>query len=144
MVARSVTRVWQSSLNQPPSVGKVYQSQSSGAALPNAPSSEAAPVSRAVNQGQHEPPEKLPPSGEGFDDPKISLANPMSIVPKRRAVGGRASSSEAPFPEPSETNVSLMNSPEFWKGTVLGAGIVLLIKTLIAVKAPYGVDWYGF
>jgi len=84
-----------------------------------------------------------PPSPVDEDDQnsKTLLVDAGTIVPKRRGLGA---SSHAPILEPFEAEDRLWSSQEFWKGIVVGAAIVLLVKTAFAIQAPYGVDWYGF
>jgi len=65
------------------------------------------------------------------EDPEIRIAQHHDIVPQRRGP-----SSVEPAPE------SLSQSHEFWMGIVVGAGIVLAIKTMLAAQSPYGVNWY--
>lgn len=35
------------------------------------------------------------------------------------------------------------DSPRFWQGLAIGLAVVFLIKTVIAIQWPYGIDWYG-
>jgi hypothetical protein len=44
---------------------------------------------------------------------------------------------------PGGRTAGFWHSDTFWKGVVVGLLTVVLIKTLIAVQAPYGIDWYG-
>ncbi len=46
-------------------------------------------------------------------------------------------------PEPREDD-SFWTSHHFWKGIVLGVLLVVLIKTVFEVQAPFGIDWYDF
>lgn len=141
MVARAVTRVWQASLQAP---------------LPAAPSGRAAaqeeasfaesewPVEEArLEKGAWQRPSTSLanddagelPFVDGEEDPEIRVAKRHDIVP--RVPRRPTVVSDAP---PSE---SLWSSHLFWKGVVIGAAVVLLIKTALAVQAPYGIDWYG-
>lgn len=67
------------------------------------------------------------------EDPAIRIEKRDDIVPRRPVI-----SSEL------HQNDSFWTSHLFWKGILVGALSVLLVKTAIAVQAPFGVDWYGF
>lgn len=143
MVARAVTRVWQASLQapQPAEVSSRAGVREEASFEERAWSADdpwperggwqrrsAAPVLAPAAEddaGQ-------PPFIDGEEDPEIRVAKRHDIVPRRPGVV-----SDAP---PSE---SLWSSHLFWKGVVIGAAVVLLVKTALAVQAPYGIDWYG-
>ena len=136
MVARVVMKAWQESLADAPPVHRVY---------PIDPVQPADPVHRSEESGdappstygwqrsvsEHDVP--IPANDAGEDDPEISVAKRDDIVPRRPAAAARAVSDE-----------SFWSSHLFWKGLVVGAGLVLLAKTVMAVQAPFGIDWYAF
>jgi hypothetical protein len=133
MLVRAVTKAWQESLDGPPSIGRVYQpksvdqrppSASVGWCRPNAASVVDDAANDDVEPGRHV---ERQVQREPADTPR---AGP-GIVPKRRAVAKK--------PAPAD---SLWTSYEFWMGIVAGAGFVLVIKTVLAVQAPFGVYWY--
>lgn len=125
MLARSVTKIWQESLDGPPSIGKVYHPQPVDYVKPPRPSGD-----------WHLPKEQVD-AGQVVDEdvtlyPQIDLVKKEKpIVPKRRF----AQSME----RPSE---GLWTSHEFWMGIVVGAGIVVVAKMMLAIQAPYGINWY--
>ncbi|MDH3660147.1 MAG: hypothetical protein OEU92_08965 [Alphaproteobacteria bacterium] len=125
MVARAVMRAWQASLAGSPPIGRVYRS---GDVRDARPSPHGWQQSVSVDG-----PQTAPPSSERDDDPDIRIGKRDDIVPRRPGAAIR--------PEPDE---SFWTSHHFWKGIVVGAVIVLLVKTFMAVQAPFGVDWYGF
>jgi hypothetical protein len=65
--------------------------------------------------------------------PAIGAVTPGLVVPRRRGASTATPPSEG-----------LWTSYEFWMGIVAGAGAVLLVKTVLAVQAPFGLDWYVF
>lgn len=139
MVARAVTKVWRDSLGGRPSIGRVYTPaltdgrparQAGGWCPPKA-------VEVAEPRAGAAAPAAIDTDREAQDDDHdpavLTIAEDHAIIPRRRA---------APVVEPPSD--SLWTSHEFWMGLALGAGIVLVIKTILAVQAPYGIDWYGF
>ena len=124
MVARAVMKAWQASLADAPPVHGGRRSEESGDAPPSTYGWQ-----RSVSD--HDVP--IPANDPGEDDPEISVAKRNDIVPRRPAAAARAASDD-----------SIWSSHLFWKGLVVGAGIVLLAKTVLAVQVPFGVDWYGF
>lgn len=124
MVAKAVMRAWQSSLGGSPSIGRIYRPETAEEVPPS--------PERWQQPGRDD---DLPPllADDGDEDPEIRVALRNDIVPKRP---GGAHLSTLPM--------GFWSSHLFWKGIVVGAVIVFLVKTAIAVRAPYGIDWYGF
>jgi hypothetical protein len=139
MLVRAVTETWKSSLDHPPSIGRVYQPDLSGVdgkegafgwERPDVKDEAEAVVAAPVAELEAAPPQALDQVDE---DPEIQVSRREDIVPKRRG---------ASKDKPADDRI--WTSHEFWKGIVIGAGVVLLVKTILAVQAPYGIDWYGF
>ncbi len=133
MLVRAVTKAWQESLDGPPSIGRVYQSKADKRTLSSASVGWCRPgtadlVDHAANDDVD--PEA---SGEaqGMREWKGADRADPRIIPKRRVVTTQTTPAE-----------SLWTSYEFWMGIVAGAGIVLVIKTVLAIQAPFGVYWY--
>ncbi len=124
MVARAVTRTWLASLAASPPVDR----SSSPEVLENV---------RSTPDAWHRPLKKedvqIPANDDTDDDPNIRVDKRDDIVPRRPGVAGDAMLDE-----------SFWSSHHFWKGIVVGAVIVLLVKTVFAVQAPHGVDWFRF
>lgn len=135
MLARAVTKAWQDSLNGPPSIGRVHQPKSVDRALSTSSIGWCRPetsdvIDRVANDdggGQSEV------DIEERDQivPEVAPQITPQIIPKRRGVQPVATASD-----------SLWTSYEFWMGIVVGAAIVFVIKTILAVQAPLGVYWY--
>lgn len=116
-------RAWQDSLGGAPPAARIYQPGAGRNVTPRPDESRQPFRSDAVR--------RLPTDDD--EDPEISVANCLAIVPRRRGAGAVPPSFE-----------SFWSSHLFWKGIVVGAVAVLLAKTAISVRAPYGIDWYGF
>lgn len=67
------------------------------------------------------------------DDPEIHVIKRDDIVPIRRGAI-----------DDGKADDGFWSSHLFWKGIVLGAAVVLLVKTVLEVQAPFGIDWYQF
>lgn len=120
MLARAVTKAWQDSLEAPPPIGRVYH-----------PEADDPPSSIGWSRPE-EPLEFIPAvQDDGDSHLEFEAANHRQIIPKRRVVA-----SETPKAD------GLWRSYEFWMGIVAGAGIVFVIKTILAAIAPFGVYWY--
>ena len=133
MLARAVTKAWQESLDGPPSIGRVYQPKVDKRTLSSSSVGWCRPdtvdvVEHAANDDV-DPElrgESLAPSGR-----EHVMPGAPKIIPKRRVVSAQTADTD-----------SLWTSYEFWMGIVAGAGVVLVIKTVLAVQAPFGVSWY--
>lgn len=133
MLVRAVTKAWEESLDGPPSIGRVYQPPTDGQPLSSASVGWCRPeatgiVDHAANDDVG--PEHQAPIAAHHERNDVVRGDPK-IIPKRRVVAIQAPPDE-----------SLWRSYEFWMGIVVGAGIVLVIKTVLAVQAPFGVSWY--
>ncbi|MGI9418196.1 MAG: hypothetical protein ACR2RA_10215 [Geminicoccaceae bacterium] len=117
-------KAWQEGLGGPPPVGRVYRPED--AARVDAQIDVEPPPSANDNS-------RVPASDDRDEDPEIQVSKREDIVPRRP---GAASS---PMPEES-----FWSSHLFWKGIVIGAAIVFLVKTAMAVHTPFGIDWYRF
>ena len=123
MLVRAVTKAWQDSLDGPPSIGRVYQPKPTGR-----PHQEP-------SMGWHRPAmDHAVHHADGdaqADNSEVRAHKQDPIVPIRRG---------APLEAPDSQG--LRKSYEFWMGIVVGAGAVLVVKTVLAVQAPFGVTWY--
>lgn len=129
MVAYAVTRAWQKSLEAPPPDDRNEQlALDSEGPMPTTHGWHRREATKVVDQAVAGSETKADTED---DDHPISFGKGDNIVPRRAAV----SSVEPPAD-------SLMASREFWMGIVFGAGIVLVIKTVLAVQAPFGIHWY--
>ncbi len=136
MVARAVMKAWQDSLGDVPPVGRVYRRGSEGGNVGRESCGWRPPVDAdqdvlRTNDGDshlasHD-------DDDDGDDPPIRVGRRGNIVPRRPGAPARGAAEE-----------SLWASHMFWKGVVVGAAIVFLIKTVLAVRTPHGIDWYGF
>jgi hypothetical protein len=63
----------------------------------------------------------------------MQVKSPEGIVPRKRGLPS--------YQPPNET---FWTSHLFWKGILVGAISVVLVKTAMAVQAPLGISWYGF
>lgn len=123
MLVRAVTKAWRDSLDGPPSIGRVYQPKPIGQTSQSSSLGWRRPaMDDAIHHAAND---------DVDDDPEFHAVKRDDIVPKRRG----ASPEELP-PE------RLRTSYEFWMGIVVGAGAILVIKTVLAVQAPFGVTWY--
>jgi hypothetical protein len=115
-------RAWQASLADAPPKSRIYRPEDGG----NSASSDCG-WQRPAN-------DDLPRLTSDIldEDPEIQVAKRDDIVPRRPGVTSDSMHDE-----------SLWSSHLFWKGIVVGAGIVLLAKIVMAVQAPFGIDWYG-
>ena len=130
MVARAVTRVWQASLAAPSPIDR----SGSSATLEKVPSSPGGWQRSGVSKSVQSPASLDAAANDDVDeDPNIQVDKRDDIVPRRPGVAGG-----------STLDDSLWASHYFWKGIVVGAAVVLLVKTVIAVQAPHGIDWFGF
>lgn len=131
MVARAVTRVWLASLAEAP---PIHRSSSQEVLKTVRPSSKvwqrpvASQDGRMPAQDGH-----MPANDDTEDDPSIQVDKRDDIVPRRPGAASEPTLDE-----------SFWSSHHFWKGIIVGAAIVLLVKTVLAVQAPYGVDWFKF
>lgn len=66
------------------------------------------------------------------EDAPINVEKRIDVVPLRRR------SAEA------SDDHGFWSSHLFWKGIVFGVLAVIVIKTILDIRAPFGVDWYGF
>jgi len=123
MLVRAVTKAWQDNLDGPPSIGRVYQ--------PKATSQISENSSMGWCRADRDDTVHHVANDDCDDDPEIQPAKRDDIVPKRRGAAQEATPPER-----------LRTSYEFWMGIVVGAGAVLVIKTVLAVQAPFGVTWY--
>lgn len=133
MLVRAVTKAWEESLDGPPSIGRVYQPNADRQQLSSASVGWCRPdttnvVDHAANDDVG--PEQRATIAVQAEQDAVVRANPK-IIPKRRVVA---------IKDPPEE--SLWTSYEFWMGIVVGAGAVLVVKTVLAVQAPFGVTWY--
>lgn len=124
MVARSVMRAWQESLAASPPIDRLGQPEMHEA-VRSSPGGWQAPVAQK--------PVQIPANDDVDEDPSIQVDKRDDIVPRRPGAASGSASDE-----------SFWSSHHFWKGIVVGAVTVLLVKTIIAIQAPIGVDWYGF
>lgn len=67
------------------------------------------------------------------DDAAINVEKRDDIVPIRRGITANPPDDEG-----------FWTSHLFWKGIVLGVLAVVLVKTVLAIQTPFGIDWYGF
>ncbi|MGI9484876.1 MAG: hypothetical protein ACR2RF_03135 [Geminicoccaceae bacterium] len=129
MVARAVTRAWQASLAAPSPIDRSGSSaaqekgRSSLGEWQRPVAGEDVQISAVPNVAAND---------DTDEDPNIQVDKRDDIVPRRPGVAGGSTPDD-----------SLWSSHYFWKGIVVGAAIVLLVKTVIAVQAPLGVDWFG-
>lgn len=124
MVARAVTRAWQASLAASPPIDR----SSTPDVLENVRSSAVGWQRPVTNRDV-----QSPANDDTDEDPNIRVDKRDDIVPRRPGVASGSTLDE-----------SFWSSHHFWKGIVVGAVFVLLVKTVIAVQAPHGVDWFGF
>lgn len=124
MVARAVMRAWQASLAVSPPIDRTRSPE----VLENVRSSSGGWQRPVTNENVH-----IPANDDADEDPSIRVEKREDIVPRRPGVASGSTLDE-----------SFWSSHHFWKGIVVGAVIVLLVKTIIAVQAPLGIDWYGF
>jgi hypothetical protein len=133
MLVRAVTKAWQESLDGPPSIGRVYRPKVNKRTLSSATLGWCRPGS--VDLADHAANDDVGPEprGQSLDrwGREDSAHVDPKIFPKRPGVATQPSSAD-----------SLWTSYEFWMGIVAGASIVLVIKTVLAVQAPFGVYWY--
>ncbi len=130
MVAQAVTRAWQASLAASPPIDR----PSSPELLNNVRSSSGVWQRPVANEDVQVPTNPRIPANDDIDeDPNIHVDKRDDIVPRRPGVASGSISDD-----------SFWSSHYFWKGIVVGAAIVLLVKTVIAVQAPHGVDWFTF
>ncbi|MEZ5932992.1 MAG: hypothetical protein R3F54_13745 [Alphaproteobacteria bacterium] len=132
-------------MNGPLSIGRVHQPKPAGEASQVAAIGwsrpDADPVGRPVmfeagfhaDEAASGPPDDRAAHDDNSGIPERQTASLDQIVPKRRGTQTVA--------EPSER---VWTSYEFWMGIVAGAAAVLVVKTILAVRAPFGVDWYSF
>ena len=64
------------------------------------------------------------------EDAAINVEKRLDVVPRRRG------------PPPRDDDY--WTSHLFWKGIVLGLFLVVLVKTVMEVQTPFGIDWYSF
>jgi hypothetical protein len=133
MLVRAVTKAWQESLDGPPSIGRVYRPKAEERTISSA--SVGWCRSGTAKFADHAANDDVDPDGRRenlnlWAHEDMVSADPR-IIPKRRVVVSQTAPSD-----------SLWTSYEFWMGIVAGAGAVLLIKTVIAIQAPYGIYWY--
>ncbi len=130
MVAQAVTRAWQASLAAAPPIDR----PSSPELLDHVRSPPGVWQRPAANEDAQASADPKIAANDDFDeDPSIRVDKRDDIVPRRPGVVSGTISDD-----------SLWSSHHFWKGVVIGAAIVLLVKTIIAVQAPHGVDWFTF
>ena len=128
MVARAVMKAWRESLDSETDVVPAPNSDTRGRG-----------AKRSAVGWERPPSNDMPVGGSGDFRPGESDAaerEHCGIVPRRPLASSRPA-------EPATTE-GFWKSHHFWKGVVVGALIVLLVKTVIAVQAPYGIGWYGF
>ena len=78
------------------------------------------------------------PIGDGRDDTAIEVDKRDDFVPRRPAAP--AGSAE---PVEASGEAGIWTSHEFWKGMVFGVLAVVLVKVILEVQAPFGIDWYS-
>ena len=137
MVANAVTKAWRKSLEDPTSVAGADRLLPDGERPPTSPHgwhrpNAADPAHHALSE-QETAALRHPANDAGDDDLETRRDRRDDIVPRRVAV------SSVDQPEDG-----FWRSHEFWMGIVIGAAVVFVIKTVLAVRAPFGVDWHPF
>lgn len=120
-------RAWQISRDHPPSTPQDDQPSWTR------PERQSLQPSQTQRDGSHARDRGHANDDDPDEDAPIRVAKRDDIVPRRPGASAN--------PSPSD---DFWTSHLFWKGILVGALTVLLVKTVIAVQAPHGVDWYGF